>query len=67
MWREDEKRTDAATWPGEVGSRLRELESIWAERASGMAQGQPLEELMPLLEDQQKRASFLLCTSLVLR
>lgn len=67
MGREGEEGTDAATWPGKVGNKLRELEFIWAERASGMAQGQPLEGLMALLQDQQKRASSLFCTSLVLR
>lgn len=65
MGRKGEKGTDAATWPEKVGNKLRELESMWTERASGMAHA--LEGLMPLLQYQQKRASSLLCTSLVLR
>lgn len=53
MGRKGEKGTDAATWPEKVGNKLRELESMWTERASGMAHvpltGSAEESFLPAL------------------
>lgn len=58
MGREGEKKADTATWPGGVGQKLRELESVRAKWLLGVTmQGEPLEGLLrklPLPEPEKR-------------